>query len=71
MAKFILLETYNPLTTQGEGKKYINIDQIVYIEPLTKLTHTNNRVDNVFTRIQLASGIIYDVKEKISDFLKL
>jgi hypothetical protein len=43
MAAFILLETYNPLTKQGEGKKYINVEQIVFVEPLTEFTHTNNR----------------------------
>jgi len=71
MATFILLETYNPLTTQGEGKKYINVEQIVFVEPLTNFTHTNNRVKNVNTRILLSTGQLLDIRETLADILKL
>ena len=64
MATFIeFKDTYNPLTTQGENTKFININQIVYIEPLTKWTHTNNRVEGVHTRICLSTGELLDVPE--------
>ncbi len=71
MATFIKLRTYNPLTTQGQGDKFINVEQIVFVESLTKWTHTNNRVQGINTRIQLTTGELLDIKETLADILKL
>lgn len=67
--KFILLkDTYNPLTTQGEGEKLINISCIVSI---TKWPNeTNKRILTIKSRIKLIDGEIFDVKETIAEIIK-
>ena len=70
MATFIKLSnTYNPLTTQGEGVKFINVDHIIH---LTKWPNaTNKRIKTIKTRIKLSDGEILDVKETIDEIIKL
>jgi hypothetical protein len=64
MAKFILIkDTYNPLTTQGEGLKFINVDHIIHITKYPNLT--NKRISTIKSRIKLSDGEILDVKETI------
>ncbi len=63
IANFICLKCYNPLTTQGERKRHINVNQIVCIEELTEFTQNNNRVEKVEFRITLTTGEILDVRE--------
>lgn len=69
-ANFIPLKCYNPLSSQGERKRHININQIVCIEELTEFTQNNNRVP-VKTRITLTTGEILDIKESISELHKI
>lgn len=71
MANFIeFKETYNPLTSEGERSKYINIDQIVYIEPLTEFTYTNKRIPKgLESRICLSTGELLDVRETFNDII--
>lgn len=71
MKNFIELATYNPLTTQGERRKHININQVVYVEDLTIWTSNNNRVDGIKTRITLSTGELLDVKETFNEILNL
>lgn len=72
MANFIeFKDTYNPLTSQGERLKYINVDQIVYVEPLTEYTYTNKRIPNgLQSRICLSTGELLDVRETFDDITK-
>ena len=70
MANFIELTTYNPLTSQGERVKHINIDQIVYVEPLTKDTYTNKRIpEGLQSRICLSTGELLDVRETLNNII--
>ena len=71
MSTFIFLETYNPLNSQGTGKRYINFDQIVSIQELKNDEITNHRIKNANTRIILSSGHMFDIREKYSDILNL
>lgn len=65
--KFINVKCYNPLTTQGERERYINVNQIVCIEELTEFTQNNNRVKGLNIRITLSTGEILDIKESNSE----
>lgn len=69
--KFICLKCYNPLTTQGERERYININQIVFIEELTEFTQHNNRVKNLKSRITFSTGEILDIKESNHELQKI
>ena len=62
MATFISLVTYNPLTTQGEGEKYINIEQIVFVEPLTD--EAGKEIKQRYDRVLI--DILYKCHDTIS-----
>ena len=72
MTHFIELKnTYNPLTTQGEGRKYVNIDHIIHITDWSD-NRTNKRIKTIKTRIKLSDGEIIEVsKLSIDDICKL
>lgn len=59
--------SYNPLTTQGEGEKLINTNHIVSISKWAN--HTNKRISTIKARIKLINGEILDVKETIDEVL--
>jgi len=70
MANFIeLKKTYSPLTTEGERRKFINIDQIVYIEPLAEKTNNENRIQGLKSRICLSTGELLDIKEDFNELM--
>ena len=70
MANFIeLSNTYNPLTTQGEGIKFINVNHIIHLTEWPNLT--NKRIKSIKTRIKLSNGEILDVKETVSEIMKM
>lgn len=70
MANFIELKnTYNPLTTQGEGYKLINIDQIVHITDWSA-NLTNNRIKTIKTRITFSTGEIIDTPTTLKEIEK-
>lgn len=70
MAKFIKLDnTYDPLTTQGIGPKYINVDHIMHITEWHN--KTNKRIKTINARIKLSDGEVLDVKETVHDLLKM
>ena len=61
--------SYNPLTTQGEGEKYINTNHIIH---LTKYSESpNKRITSIKTRIKLSDGEILEVKETAEDIIKM
>ena len=67
MIKFIELETtYNSLTTQGEGKKYINVEHIISI---TKWEYPNHRIKTIKSRITLSNNEILDVSETYENII--
>ena len=68
---FIRLKCYNPITTQGERERHINVHQIVCIEELTIYTLNDNRIKGLKTRITLSSGEILDVKESNIELQKI
>jgi hypothetical protein len=70
MATFIKIkDTYNPLTTQGEGEKQINVEHIIHI---TKWPNsTNKRISRIKSRIKLSDGEILEVKETVDEIMKL
>ncbi len=69
MNSFIKVQnSYNPLTTQGEGEKYINVQHIISI---TKWQNqTNKRISTIKTRIKLSDGELLDVKESSEELIK-
>ena len=71
MANFIQIkDSYNPLTTQGEGKKYINVAHIVHI---TNWEHnnTNKKISTIKSRIKLSDGQLLDVKETVEELIEM
>ncbi|MFZ4799708.1 MAG: hypothetical protein ACOYMA_19600 [Bacteroidia bacterium] len=71
MTKFIKISnTYDPLTTQGEGEKLINVNHIIHISKWTK-NMTNKRISTIKTRIKLSDGEILEVKETVEDIIKM
>ena len=69
MNSFIKVQnSYNPLTTQGEGEKYINVQHIISI---TKWQNQpNKRISTIKTRIKLSDGELLDVKESSEELIK-
>ena len=68
MANFIQIkDSYNPLTTQGEGKKYINVAHIVHI---TNWEH-NKRISTIKARIKLSDGELLDVRETVEELIEM
>lgn len=59
--------SYDPLNTQGEPEKLINICHIVSITKCTNLT--NKRMSTLKTRIKLIGGEVLDVKDTIDEIL--
>ena len=71
MANFIeIKDSYNPLTTQGEGKKHINVSHIVHITNWED-KKANKRISTLKTRIKLSDGELLDVKETVEEILEL
>lgn len=66
--RFIRIKNcYNPLTTQGDSEKLINISCIISV---TKCANkTNKRISTIKARIKLIDGEILDVKESIDEVL--
>ena len=70
MTHFIeIKDTYNPLTTQGEGHKLINIDQIVHITDWSA-NPTNKRIKTIKARILLSTGEILDTSTTMKEIEK-
>jgi len=62
MSVFISIgDNYNPLTTQGEGNKIINVDHIVHVTDCSKM---KNKVRaDIKSRIYLTTGEYIDTVE--------
>jgi hypothetical protein len=70
MGKFIYLkDTFNPLSTQGEGEKYINVEHIIHISNWPK--STSKRISTLKTRIKMLDGEILDVREPMNKIIEL
>ena len=70
MATFIKIkDSYNPITTQGEGEKSINIDYIIHLSKWEN--KINKRISTIKSRIKLSDGEILEVKETVEEILKL
>ena len=71
MAAFIKIEkNYNPITTQGEGKKIINVEHIVHVTNLIKVDKADKPKKRVKSRIYLSTGEYIDTVEKYEDIIK-
>jgi len=70
MATFIKIkDSYNPLTSQGEGEKSINIDHIIHLSKWNN--KLNKRISTINSRIKLSDGEILEVKETVEEILNL